>query len=168
MGIINKALYKITEEMPCRLIPLDSGPYLERYYAGRVAGYAFYLHRFVSCDSERHLHNHPFSAVSIVLAGGYTESVAVDFGPKEMLTESSKITWFNRIASNTFHRIIDVKPMTWTLFIHGPRKMIDCGMAGKPKSWGFIDGLTFNPMPPTPSKWWLDMPKGRHSKREPL
>lgn len=80
--MMSKLLFKLTARLPCRLIQLDSGPYLERYYLGTLLGVTFYLHRFVSSDTERHLHNHPWGwGRALVLAGGYVEESVHDICP---------------------------------------------------------------------------------------
>jgi hypothetical protein len=80
--MINRALFNLTSRLPCRLIKPDDRPYLERYYVGQLFGVTFYLHRFVSADSERHVHNHPWTrGGSVILAGSYTEEIATDLCP---------------------------------------------------------------------------------------
>lgn len=184
--MINRLLYKLTAGLPCRLISLDSGPYLERYYVGQLFGVTFYLHRFVSSDSERHLHNHPWSnGASIILSGSYVEEVVLDMtgaDPSGVLTEKRLKSWFNRVDGNHFHRIHDAAPGTWTLFMHGARERLP---NGKPKGWGFIECNhvgwdngqfsgsyympTFRPQAPsTAADWWLTAPTGADSERVKL
>ena len=115
--MISKLLYKLTANLPCRLIALDSGPYLERYYVGQLFGVTFYLHRFVSGDSERHLHNHPWRwGRALVLSGGYTEECVTDLcpaaGDSGCLIEERRIRWWNKVNGNHFHRITAPKPTT--------------------------------------------------------
>ena len=138
--MLNKLLYKLTALLPCRLIKLDAGPYLERYYLGQLFGVTFYLHRFVSSDSERHIHNHPWKwGASLIVAGNYLEERCVDICPSiegsGCLTSVARRRWFNRFDGNTFHRISDAKPGTWTLFFHGPRVKVGGGLKG----WGFLE-----------------------------
>ena len=171
--MLNRLLYRLTANLPCRLIPLPSGPYLERYYVGQVFGWTLYLHRFVRADSERHLHNHPWwHGFAVVLTGWYVESRAVDFmhrlQPFQMITEEHTVRWYNRVDGNTLHRITDVKPGTWTLFCHGQRARVRMGSASVPKGWGFIERGEFKPATPSQSDWWLTAPKGRDAGRESL
>ena len=177
--MLSKLLYKLTANLPCRLIKLDSGPYLERYYVGQLFGVTFYLHRFVSNDSERHLHNHPWRwGRSLILSGSYLEERATDLcphaGSSGCMTEHRRIYWWNTVNANIFHQIHDAELNTWTLFFHSERIMIDRGMASVPKGWGFLRRnitpfnekiTTFIPFRSSNSKWWLTAPKGRDAGR---
>lgn len=179
--MINKLLFKLTSGLPCRLIQRDDGrPYLERYYVGELFGVTFYLHRFVSSDEEKHLHNHPWTwSRAAVLSGSYLEEVATDLCPfatpaggSGCITETRTIRWWNRIDGNHFHRIKRTEPGTWTLFFHGKRQRVKMGQCSKLKGWGFLEnscGVTvFRPFPVSSGAWWHEAPKGRNSKREPL
>ncbi len=174
--MLSKLLYKLTANLPCRLIELDSGPYLERYYLGQLFGVTFYLHRFVSNDSERHLHNHPWRwGRSIILSGSDLEERAVDLCPyasdSGCVTERKRVRWWNVVNANTVHQIHDAEPNTWTLFFHSERVMIDLGMGKVFKGWGFLErtgrgslksGYTiFKPFHSANNKWWLEASKGR-------
>ena len=174
--MINKLLYNLTARLPCRLISLDSGPYLERYYVGKVLGVTFYLHRFVSSDSERHMHNHPWTwGRALVLAGHYVEESCVDIAERGCITQHRVKRWSNRVDGNHFHRIHDAAPGTWTLFAHGERARVhryDCD-----KGWGFLDprhvpglGATtvFVPWMSAPTDWWEEAAKGDEIGRQPL
>lgn len=82
----NQFLLDLTAKMPCKQINLpnpvyqwdekvrDDTPYLQRYYAGTTKDNKdIWIHRFLSSDSERHLHSHPFECISIMLNGAYEE-----------------------------------------------------------------------------------------------
>lgn len=176
--MIHKILYWVSARLPCRLIELDSGPYLERYYLGSLFGTTFYLHRFVSSDSERHLHNHPWGwGRALVLAGGYEEERVVDLTnvcENGCLTQITQVNWWNVINGNTFHRITNARLNTWTLFAHGPRVRVRKGCCSVLKGWGFLehkylvgyhDSVYFVPWQGTSSKWWLTAPLGRDAGR---
>lgn len=175
--MIKKLLYRLTANLPCRLIELDSGPYLERYYVGQLFGVTFYLHRFVSPDSERHLHNHPWDwGRSLVLSGSYVEERAVDLCPHASasgcITQRRRIRWWNKVNGNDFHQIHDADPNTWTLFFHGKRTRIKCGMASIAKGWGFLETVDrettiFRPFRSANSEWWLFAPLGSEAGRLP-
>lgn len=190
--MMNKLLYWLSGRLPCRLIELDSGPYLERYYLGQLWGVTFYLHRFVSSDSERHLHNHPWGwGRSLVLAGSYLEESVVDLCPHAgggsgALICTRRVRWWNKVDGNWFHRISDASPGTWTLFFHGPRVTVTYFCNKWPsdidgndphttfKGWGFlesIDGETtiFRPSPPSHNnRWWEIAEIGKQVGRVPL
>ena len=134
--MIKKLLYRISADLPCRLIDIDGNPYLERYYLGKIFGITFYLHRFVSADTERNVHDHPWGrAAALVLAGGYKEERLKYFDLKDggWTSKNRNIHWLklNVIDGACFHRIGDAKPETYTLFMHGPRV----------KSWGVLQSF---------------------------
>lgn len=139
--MIRKLLYKLTASLPCRIIDIDGKPYLERYgmpEALRKAlkqwfGITIYLHRFVSGDSERHVHDHPWNrSIALVLAGTYIEERVTGFDPETGWQSIQRnIRWFNKINGLDFHRIVKPKPQTWTLFIHTKRI----------KGWGFLHSM---------------------------
>lgn len=168
--MLNRLLYRFSGRLPVRFIDIDGAPYLERYYVGSVCGITAYLHRFVSGDDERQVHDHPWGwAAAIVLAGGYVEerltALCPDYGWLS--------TWrrmfpcrINVIRARDFHRVTSPKPGTWTLFITGPRV----------KSWGFYTRLRearsvayYQPFDTTGSTTWhLTAPRGEDVLRYPL
>lgn len=147
---INSLLYRLTANMPVKVIKLNDKPYLARYYVGKLWGVTFYLHQYLSADSERHLHNHPWTTSrAFVLTGDYTEEVVSDLCPHSgnagCITYFRNIKWYNRIDGSRFHRIVWVKSGTWTLFTHGGRAVVNSfKMASRLKGWGFLnsDGRT--------------------------
>ena len=182
---LQKLLYRYTAKLPCRLIRNeDDSPYLERYYIGKCFGVTFYLHRFVSSNAEKHLHNHPWKwARAVVLSGSYGEEVALDLCPAATppggsgcITTARKIRWYNKINGNHFHRIVSPSPGTWTLFFHGEREQIKNGDKHVDKGWGFLENYygvgvhnvtLFRPFPANFPGWWETAPVGAESAREP-
>lgn len=185
--MLNRLLFRVTANRPCRLIYLHKGPYLERYFLGQWRGATFYLHRFVSSDSEEHIHNHPWKwGWSFILTGNYIEERLVDFCASitgsGCLTRKIKRRFINRVDGGTFHRICDAKPETWTLFIHGPRQKIiiddeEQGLYGcVQKGWGFLqrhyiavfhEVTIFRPYRfNTNPEWWYNAPLGKDSGRK--
>lgn len=168
--MIRRTLYRITAGLPCRLIARDGeSRYLERYYVGRVLGLTIYLHRFVAEDGDESVHDHPFRAVALCLAGGYEEERAVLCSREGWQSRTRRIRpgRLNLIGLRTFHRIARTRPETWTLFIHGPRR----------KGWGFLKAIEVNdsvetyyhnPFPLTTGRWWERAPCGRDADRAPM
>lgn len=180
--MLNRLLFRFSGRLPCRIIQVREAPYLERYYLGRLFGATFYLHRFVSPDSEEHLHNHPWGwGASLILCGNYLEERLVDICPAVPgsggLTRKVRRRFFNPVMGNTFHRIGAAKPGTWTLFAHGERQKLPQGGL---KGWGFLSNPRVHPgeapsatvftqyPPATHLLWWLAAPLGKHSPRAPL
>lgn len=165
--MLNKLLYKITENLPCRIIAMEKGtPYLERYYIGCVLGVSFYLHRFVGVDGDNHVHDHPWSwAKVIILTGYYFEEVVVALDIKEgWISRIVVRSWYNSLDPQTFHRILTTRPGTWTLFFHGERV----------KTWGFLKKIPegtkyYQPYDVKENiNWWEKVPLGKNSTREKL
>ena len=158
-------LYKKTETLPCRLISRDGAPYLERYYVGQRFGVTVYLHRFVGCDGDPELHDHPWNALSIVLSGSYIELRGRLDGDVGIAKRRVMVKFWNWISADSMHRITSCEPETWTLFMHRPRV----------KGWGFFveqfPGLKvcYKPFDTRPfASWWDVAPIGRDAGREPL
>lgn len=79
------------------------------------------VHHILRRDLDRHPHNHPWDARTIILKGWYREER--DDG--EHLREAGDTA---EISASTFHRIVEVSEGgVWTLFVTGP----------KLQSWGF-------------------------------
>ena len=124
-------LHRFCLGRPCRVIESGEKPYLIRVYLGHWGGWRVYLHRFVRSDGERWLHDHPFTGCAVVLSGGYREEVLPALGGT---TRIHRRRWLNWIPGKKFHRITEVLPGTWTLFVHGPHS----------KNWGFLDPIDMN------------------------
>jgi len=92
----------------------------------RIGG--IFLHHMTAPDPGMDLHDHPWSFVSIVLAGGYSERRA-DFGQRNFSWNTRKRWSIKRMRLHEFHRIVDLRGCgsTWTLVLHGPRR----------QEWGF-------------------------------
>lgn len=132
----------------------DGKPYLTRWHLWR-AGFKVFVHRIHSKDMDRDPHNHPWPfGLALVLWGGYDElrvtkpalyesrlkqSIGLVSGlcgpwhlspypdPGTNKWRFSQVRWWNWIGPNVYHRILAVKPNTWTLFLAGPRT----------REWGF-------------------------------
>lgn len=92
--------------------------------------YHVYLHNILLHDEDEAPHSHPWEwAESLILAGGYVEQrKAFDpCGGATLRNEVRRPGTVGSLNATEYHRIIDVLPGTWTLFVTGPRV----------KSWGF-------------------------------
>lgn len=162
--MIPRLLYRLTANLPCRLISLDGAPYLERYLLARLGPLTVYLHRFVAPDGDEEVHDHPWRALSVVLAGGYFEERAALDGEAGLRVRLRRVRWANWITQQALHRIARIEPETWTLFIVGRRR----------KGWGFMrrvehEGdvalMYYQPFPSWHMDRWAAMPKGRDARR---
>lgn len=129
-------LVRLAETLPRRDIVNEHGVYLERFAVHgwmpgeeRAFPFSVYLHRFRQSDADDALHNHPWSGVSLILAGGYREERLVD-GKIEARTFLPGAK--NVLQPDTFHRVDLLAEDCWTFFVVGE----------KVQSWGFVDRLT--------------------------
>lgn len=178
--MFRKFLFNFAGDCPCRVIHTPDGqPYLERYFLFRFMGYTGYIHRFLSSDSDRGLHDHPMNGRSLILSGCYDEIRLTDIAPHKTIikTRTKRFSpgMVNKIDGTTYHRVVlpeDVKQQdVWTLFWHGPRF----------KPWGFLerdDKERYGraEMEQHDFPWWKQgrdgdpkgkAPLGKNSKREP-
>lgn len=120
--MIADLLHHLTRNLPMRLIEVGGGPYLERYHVASLFGRRVWLHHFVRDDQERHVHDHPWSAVSVVLTGGYREELGEVAGDRMVMRERElRAGQVNVIKATTRHRIASVRPHTWTLMLVSKR-----------------------------------------------
>jgi hypothetical protein len=95
-------------------------------------GISIFVHYFYRSDDDEALHNHPWKwALSLVLAGGYSEERRVGNGVVRRLVKPGSL---NLLKAETFHRVDLLTPERgcWSLFIAGP----------KSSGWGFWDRRT--------------------------
>lgn len=103
----------------------DGSLYMGRYTLFETDGLSARVHQIARPDHDRHLHDHPWNFASYVLRGGYTEQRPIDVNPCFQgdsedcnSTYRAKGSWAWRHATDR-HRISDVQPDTWTLFVYG-------------------------------------------------
>jgi hypothetical protein len=111
----------------------DGALYMGRYCLFESRWLSARVHYLATADLDRHLHDHPWNFVSLVLRGGYMEARPVSLEPcferglERALdyVESSRVTTrvcgsvaFRRATDR--HRISSVLPHTWSLFVYGP------------------------------------------------
>ena len=142
----HEEMMALTAAMPMKTIQINGRDYVQLYYAGTDEnGVQTVYHRFLTHDSERNFHSHPWIAESAILCGRYIEEVLAG-AVKLVKTYSSGDV--NRIKFGTIHRIIAVEPNTWTKLRIQPARLPE---------WFFIndDGeKTF--MKTSPVDWWRD------------
>lgn len=131
--MIRRFLMGLSARLPAREITRGDGePYLERYYVGRLFGWTFYLHRFLSGDEGVHLHDHPWRlSWSLILCGRYRETRLRRIDGDGVHTRQRRFRpgRLNIIRGTDFHRIdLPDGREAWTLFVHGRRI----------RRWGFL------------------------------
>lgn len=124
--LIQFLINKYENTSPDYIICDHQKPIIYRWYLIKRNGFFnIYLHNIVGSDEGRHLHDHPWFSMSVVLAGGFWE-------------EKLNHVYYRRKGSLTLrspwckHRV-NVWPgrRAWTFFVTGP----------KMRKWGFwVDG----------------------------
>lgn len=118
---------RITRRAPDVVIGGNDNPYLIRWWViPRNPFFNVYLHRFMRSDDDRALHDHPWSNLSILLRGTYTEHTIAP-GGINVRHERRAGQWKLRLLGTFAHRIELTHGECWTLFITGPRY----------RQWGF-------------------------------
>ena len=115
------------------LIGLDGDLYLWRLSLITTPWFSVKLHRIFRPDRQRDLHDHPWTFLSIILFGSYTEDTPGGVKRRR---------WWNWKRAEDSHSIKTVsRSPVWTLVFCGPRRRV----------WGFH----------TPKGWvsWKDYEK---------
>jgi hypothetical protein len=110
--------------IPCQ----DGLVYLVRLRIVQTPWFGIYLHDIY--EPDRDPHNHPWSFISIILRGQYTELFY--HAPEVHASAPREQTWrrlsAHRMGRDTAHRIVDAAPGLKTLILTGPRR----------GGWGFF------------------------------
>jgi len=127
--------YYIAYVMHNRKVILDretGRPYLVRYHLVQLKCARVFLHQILCPDRDRDEHNHPWPrARSLILRGGYVEKIIHLDGDVRVadIDEHGPLDWSsNAFGPDRYHRILRVRPNTWTLFFAGRRS----------RDWGFL------------------------------
>lgn len=95
--------------------------YMRRWKLVDRSFFGVRLHNILRSDSDRELHDHPFTFLSIILRGGYFEHTADGrrtwYGPGSVVVRSGE----------ALHRLELPRP-AWTLVLRGPNR----------RTWGYL------------------------------
>ena len=122
----------LVNKIPHHTIMVDGSPYLTRYFLDGEPIHQLgerghvYLHHFHASDQIHELHNHPWSATSLILRGGYVEE-SMRIG-EPIRSRVYRVGDVNHIAMDTFHRV-SLLGDTWTL----------CRVSQRQQEWGFVN-----------------------------
>lgn len=96
-------------------------PYMYRWWLSPRRRWlpGVYVHQFLRSDDDRALHDHPFSNVSILLRGEYTEHTIAYGGIHNRKIYRAGDVRF-RLSGKFAHRIELHDGPCWTLFLRGP------------------------------------------------
>lgn len=128
---VAKWLIKQAKKRPYIHIPADTAEYMERYWLIPESWnlpFAVRIHIIKAGDTERHLHDHPFSFRTFILSGSYIEE-------RNLCGYVRKRGETYRLPHNVPHRIHDLMASPFaegvvTLFVTGKRI----------QQWGFYTG----------------------------
>lgn len=132
MSLVDRIIERAQRTPYWHLHHSDGSLYMGRYwlrpYSADRPGIAARVHHIATPDADRHMHDHPWDFVSLVLRGGYTELRPVAVEPCFEGEEERSFEVTRRAGSLAFrratdrHRIVAVLPDTWTLFVTGPKR----------------------------------------------
>lgn len=104
--------------------------YMKRFILLLPWGATIRLHGIMRSDDDRHLHDHPFDFVSLLLTGGYFETAPLDGLTSNADTLRAMRFWprFSvlRRRAEDLHALTLDRPV-WTLVYAGPKR----------REWGF-------------------------------
>jgi hypothetical protein len=108
--------------------------YLRRWRIVETPWFGVKVHHILMTDSDRAHHDHPWSFVSLILRGGYEESIR---GVAETVRRRRRPGRWHRMPAEGLHRITTLYGRScWTLVVNGPRR----------REWGFVE----------PGSEWVD------------
>lgn len=105
-----------------------NGPMMIRYIIVQAPKFGVYVHQFLRPDADRDTHDHPWWFGTLILWGGYSEEYRPDSSSRGKGNRywDRPGSWHSMRLENA-HRVLTVKPNTWTLLLTGP----------KIQEWGF-------------------------------
>lgn len=92
-----------------------------RTIVGSEGGMSIYVHHIRQPDADRDLHDHPRPFLSLILRGGYTESIRPSWGSVARERRHRRFG-VNVMPRGRAHRIESIRPNTTTLLFLGPRR----------------------------------------------
>lgn len=106
----------------------EGGPLFTRFYLFQCPLFALYVHHFHRSDNDRHVHDHPWSFVTLLLSGGYWENLPKfaeqPDGPQvRVWRRRGSILW--RPAE--WQHWVEIERPVWTLVLRLRRR----------REWGF-------------------------------
>lgn len=106
--------------------------YMRRWRLLHNRFFGLRVHNIVRSDADRELHDHPFSFVSIILAGGYWEHT-VDgrktwYGPGSVIFRSADVLHRLELDKSYPNEPMSVECPAWTIVLRGPETRV----------WGFL------------------------------
>jgi hypothetical protein len=101
--------------------------YLIRWIVLQCPWFSVYVHKFLSSDDERALHDHPWNFFSIILKGAYKEHCWMNKYGNPTVCNIRKMGSIGYREANWKHRVELITPTVWTLMLVSPRKRAKWG-----------------------------------------
>lgn len=83
----------------------DSDPYMIRWRLFECPWFRVFFHRILRDDNDRHLHDHPFNFVSLIVNGGYVEHTPSWHVMGETVSRTVKPLSIVRHRATDLHRL---------------------------------------------------------------
>ncbi len=99
----------------------SGNPYMRRFFLIKTKFGSIRVHEILRSDGDRHLHDHPFDFLSIILSGGYTEITPLGE------TKKGPLSLIFRRATDLHRLVLGEGQTAWTLVFTSPWK----------RRWGF-------------------------------
>lgn len=101
--------------------PVLPDQHIERKSDTPAPAFNLFLHRFHRSDDDGALHSHPWAwAISLVLAGGYSEERRVGFN--NVIRRTMRPGMLNFLSHDSYHRVDLIEDDAWSLFLVGPQR----------------------------------------------
>lgn len=113
--------------------------YLRRWRLLESPWFGVKLHHVLLPDGDRAMHDHPWSFVSLILHGGYSEDIIDKAGRRVRVCR--RVGSLHRLRATGLHRITELHGDCWTLVVNGPRR----------REWGFVPDASWG----EPGKIWV-------------
>lgn len=115
---------------------LQARPYLRRWTLIETPWFELNVHHILRSDDDRHLHDHPWPFVSLIVSGGYLEHLDPPTGSTLTLfrwREAGTLVWHR---AEDLHRIeLPAGQTAWTVVLCGRRR----------REWGFLTNFGWMP-----------------------
>lgn len=99
--------------------------HFQRWRLLQTPWFGVYIHYIAESDKDKHPHSHPWDFITLILKGGYWESLTI--GPYDTWEILRKPFSFAKRNHNQFHKISLLEP-TWSLVFVGQHKY----------EWGYL------------------------------
>lgn len=133
--------WQLMQRRDIQASPDDPAVYMRRWYVVATPWGQILLHHILLPDAARALHDHPFSFVSVILRGGYTEEREWlrpngepmirhwPSGRPHHTQHRMRTGRWHFMRAEGLHRIAELHGDCWTLVLTGPRRRV----------WGFVE-----------------------------